>query len=394
MVLHERYPNFRHGAVPPSSGWPSSGKIGTYRMHPHATSLLKRLMKRLRQMLPHLAIQEREKMHFLAWALCLLLGMSQAHANDSTAVLASDGLRLTSSADVEMRAETLTITPEHVHVRYVFHAPHETVTTIVAFPLPLLPFSEMEPEVAIPGSAHDPVHFRVRVNGHALTPRLQARALINGVDFTALLTKHGIAPTDILEMERLLNKIGGLSPQARQELVDAGLLHPPSPDIAPSENWQQWNATWDIELLYWWRQTFPKGRDVTIEHDYAPISGTFFFDTDQVPVWVRRTYCTEPAFLKAARRKGARNPANKVAGGAPILIAREIHYVLTTGANWAGPIRRFHLVIDKMRPHDLVSLCWHDLKRISSTRFAFTARNFTPRHDLKILFLQDLPGRE
>ncbi len=327
-------------------------------------------------------------------AASLLLARTNAQANDSTAVLAADGLRLTSSADVIMHAETLTITPDHIHVRYVFHAPHQTVNTIVAFPLPLLPFSEMEPGVEIPGDERDPVHFRVSVDGRPVTPRLQARALINGVDFTALLKTYGIDPTDILNMDRLMRKVAALAPEARQALINAGLLHPPQPDIAPYNAWQQWDATWDIELLYWWRQTFPEGRDVIIEHDYTPIAGSFFYTTDHVSNWLKRTYCIEPSFLKAARRKAERNPANKIAGAAPILMGREVHYVLKTGANWAGPIRFFRLIIDKKRADDLVSLCWRGLKKVSPTRFVFTARNFTPKRDLKILFLQDLPWAE
>ena len=135
-------------------------------------------------------------------------------------------------------------------------------------------------------------------------------------------------------------------------------------------------------------------RNVIIEHDYTPIAGSFFYTTDQVPNWLKRTYCTEPSFLKAARRKAERNPANKIAGAAPILMGREVHYVLKTGANWAGPIRFFRLIIDKKRADDLVSLCWRGLKKVSPTRFVFTTRDFTPKRDLKILFLQDLPRAE
>jgi hypothetical protein len=62
-------------------------------------------------------------------------------------------------------------------------------------------------------------------------------------------------------------------------------------------------------------------------------------------------------------------------------------YVLRTGANWAGPIGRFHLIVDKGAPQNLVSLCAPDIRPTSDTRFELDRTNYTPREDLRILFL-------
>ena len=66
---------------------------------------------------------------------------------------------------------------------------------------------------------------------------------------------------------------------------------------------------------------------------------------------------------------------------------RRIAYVLTTGANWAGPIGDFHLVVDKGAPDSLVSFCGDGVKKISPTQFELRHANFTPSRDLNILIL-------
>ena len=65
---------------------------------------------------------------------------------------------------------------------------------------------------------------------------------------------------------------------------------------------------------------------------------------------------------------------------------RRISYVLNTGANWAGPIRSFKLAIDSGGDR-LVSFCAGRLKPISPNAMEFSADNFTPEDDLKILIV-------
>jgi stress response protein YsnF len=64
-----------------------------------------------------------------------------------------------------------------------------------------------------------------------------------------------------------------------------------------------------------------------------------------------------------------------------------VHYILTTGANWRGPIKRFRLVIEKDAPGDKVSVCLPDTRRASPTTFEVVRTNFVPDKDLRILFI-------
>jgi hypothetical protein len=70
-----------------------------------------------------------------------------------------------------------------------------------------------------------------------------------------------------------------------------------------------------------------------------------------------------------------------------------IEYVLRTGANWAGPIGSFRLVVDKGDADSLISFCGEGVKRLSPTQFEMRATDFVPRRDLSILILKRMPAR-
>lgn len=67
---------------------------------------------------------------------------------------------------------------------------------------------------------------------------------------------------------------------------------------------------------------------------------------------------------------------------------RSIEYILTTGANWPGPIKSFRLVIDKGAPENLVSFCGQGVRKISPTQFELHASNFVPSSNLSLLILK------
>jgi hypothetical protein len=93
-------------------------------------------------------------------------------------------------------------------------------------------------------------------------------------------------------------------------------------------------------------------------------------------------YCVDDTFLRLVDGlKAADRP------GKPRIIERRINYVLTTGANWAGPIKDFHLVVDKGQPDRIVSFCGQDIKEISPTQLELRATDFTPKRDLEVLIL-------
>jgi hypothetical protein len=123
-----------------------------------------------------------------------------------------------------------------------------------------------------------------------------------------------------------------------------------------------------------WEQVFPKDVSVRIEHEYVPIAGGFFTTTERAfEKKMSETYCVGPKLLKELAKKQQ--------------YVRTVHYILTTGANWKGPIKSFRLTIAKESAKDKVSVCLPDTRRVSSTTFEVVRENFSPTQDLKILFI-------
>ena len=80
----------------------------------------------------------------------------------------------------------------------------------------------------------------------------------------------------------------------------------------------------------------------------------------------------------------------RAGNGAPntsMVQERRINYVLKTGANWAGPIRSFKLTIDPGASDRLVSFCPGSLKPTAPNALEFSATDFKPESDLKILIV-------
>jgi len=100
----------------------------------------------------------------------------------------------------------------------------------------------------------------------------------------------------------------------------------------------------------------------------------------------RKDYCVNDAFLANLDKLASAGEANSAK-----LQERRISYVLKTGANWAGPIKEFRLVIDKGDASSLVSFCGDGIKKISPTQFEMKKTDYTPEGDLGVLILKKLP---
>jgi hypothetical protein len=77
----------------------------------------------------------------------------------------------------------------------------------------------------------------------------------------------------------------------------------------------------------------------------------------------------------------------------PPFTEQRIDYILTTGANWAGPIGDFHLTVDKGQTNAIISFCGDGVTKTGPTRFEVRRKNFTPTADLHILILLPVPAQ-
>ena len=64
---------------------------------------------------------------------------------------------------------------------------------------------------------------------------------------------------------------------------------------------------------------------------------------------------------------------------------KELSYILKTGNNWNGPIKKFRLEITRSPPFFLQT-CFKGLKRVSESKYVFEAENYEPSENLNITF--------
>lgn len=314
---------------------------------------------------------------FLAAAFSVVAA-GGALANDSTAVMEAGGLRLTRDAPVEILSERLYLSVDRVEVDYRFRsASDRDERTLVAFPLPEFDFAWLGPDImGGPGeTVAGRVGFRVQVDGREITPMLELRALRNGVDVTETLARAGI-PLGSLDYAEVTGRLAALDEATRAQLQAFDLVEVWGPEEAV--------PLWTVKPTYYWPQSFPAGREVAIHHSYTPIPGAFFVADPQLREIEPAAYC-----MTEAERAGVRNRIERSGAGA--VLVHELHYVLSTGANWQGPIGTFHLVVDKGDPSAMVSLCFDGLQKTGPTVFEATRRNFEPDRDLQLLFFQSIP---
>jgi hypothetical protein len=328
--------------------------------------------------------------HFCAGIALVLLSVTCATANDSAVELAVGGITFTQSQDVSMEEEVLTITPDTVTVRYRFmnNAP-SPVTLTVGFPLPDIDLSDTDTLYAIPGA--DPVNFvefRTKVDGKPIKFDVVQRAKLGTKDVTAAVRGAGL-PVLLLGSDAQRH-LATLSPDIQAKLVQDGLLVPWGTTETGA---QLFGPAWSVSTSFTRKQVFPANQEVVVEHRYKASLGASqdtilrkaLRGTDGMAESIeryRREYCLPGDFFTGLDKLAGSDPANTKK-----LQERRIDYVLRTGANWAGPIKSFRLVVDKGRVDRLVSFCFDNVKKVSPTAFEASAENFVPTRNLKILLI-------
>jgi hypothetical protein len=330
----------------------------------------------------------------LAAALAGVAAPPFACANDSTAELATGGLVFVHNDNVEMRSEELMISAKEIQVRYrFFNKTDKAVTVLVAFPMPEIKVDGPDDNISLP--TDDPVNllaFATTVNGRPVTTKVEQRTFAVGLDRTQVLRDLGVPLAPHLKAtSEALDKL----PRAKwDELIRVGLAEIEQYDAGKGMQ-DHLAPRWSLQTTFYWEQTFPPKAETVVEHRYKPSVGTSVqtalgspdaAQEDWYEDYVEK-YCLDKEFLTAVER--ARREA-KSQFGAPYSEQR-IEYILSTGANWAGPIKEFRLVVDKGEADSLVGFCGDDVKKTSPTRFEMKMTDFTPEDDFAVLILKKLP---
>ncbi|NVO17630.1 MAG: DUF4424 domain-containing protein [Rhodoplanes sp.] len=330
----------------------------------------------------------------LSFALaCAATLPAPARANDSSAELATGGLVFVKNDDVEMTSEDLYVSAAEIRVRYRFvNKADRDVTVHVAFPMPEIKIDGPDQNISVP--TEDPVNllgFVTTVNGAAVRTEVEQRVTVNGTDHTALLKSLGVplAP-HLRSTSDVLDKV----PRDKwDELIRLRLAEIEEYDVGQGME-KHLSPRWSLKTTFYWQQTFPARAETAIEHRYQPSVGASVQTSLAAPSlakepWVAdytRKYCIERDLVATLER--ARKAAKAEFG--PPYSEQRIDYILSTGANWAGPIRDFRLTIDKGDTDSLVSFCGNGVTKTGPTTFEMRKTDFTPQGDFAVLILKKL----
>ncbi len=326
----------------------------------------------------------------LALAAIASLISAPALANDSTAAMGAGGLVLQQTDGISMLSEDLYVSAKEVRVKYRFlNHTDDYIETIVAFPMPdITPdqYGDFVPD----DMAASFLPFITWVNDRAVYTQIELKAVVDGVDVSERLKALGIPLQPHIDATR--QALEGLSDEVINQLVADRLVMIDSYSTGDGEHVKWSQPLWTLKTTYYWTEWFPPGQEVTIEHLYAPaIGGAAWsavsgdWDSSEPLDYYAETYCTDAAFLAAAKRKS---------DAGLYLTETWIDYILTTGGNWAGPIQDFRLVVDKGSEDNLVSFCGEDVKKIGPTQFEMRKQNWTPTRELNILVIEGQPMPE
>lgn len=318
-----------------------------------------------------------------------------AHANDTSAELRTGGLTFVTSDVVAMEREDLYVSRGEIRVDYVFRNISDArVETVVAFPMPELTGNPYSPSPIAFDQDDNFLDFSVRVDGAPVTPDLEQRAFANGVDVTEELTARGVPlmPNGRAAYAALAT----LPPDLLTEWQDRGIVLLEEYDDGTGMMVHA-GASWTLRSSFFWTMAFPPGGTVRVGHRYTPAAGGMpaigFLTYDGLPneefAQYEEEYCIDDAFRRAAIAANQRMLDGEIWIG-----QSRLGYVLTTGANWAGPIGEFHLTVDKGKEDNLVSFCGDGVRKTGPTTFELTYTDFTPRRDLAVLLLETFPQED
>ncbi len=138
---------------------------------------------------------------------------------------------------------------------------------------------------------------------------------------------------------------------------------------------------------------FPAGKTISVDHTYQPVTGQSFFSDSEINTPDKdydnvKLYCID-AGTKAKILQEIKAISAKDAENGSLLNAYRTDFIIQTANNWKGPIGKFLLTIDKLKPDIILSMCWGgNLQKTGATRFESTLTNFAPKKDVKFLVLE------
>jgi hypothetical protein len=293
--------------------------------------------------------------------LFLLVPTLSSFADDSAASVTPEGLQFKPMKEVSVEREDLYIDNEKVEVTMTFlNTSAKDISSIVAFPIPDYKFSP-------PEGIAEFNDFSVEVDGKVINYQTEVRAFVDGKECTKIL-KDMKFPIADLEASRqyFLN----LSEKDRISLINRGIV---DTTYFPDE------VRWTVWKKYYWQQTFPANKTITIKHRYTPYAGSQYFRNETKDIaYLKNTACLDKKYLTIIKKSDP-----EALGG-----ITWVSYILKSALNWKQPMKIFHLTVQKY-PNDIFSTCFnHPFKQTDSNTYELSINNFVPDSDITVYFIR------
>lgn len=299
-----------------------------------------------------------------------------AQANDSTGYVGVGGIEYIKNPNIAMKSEDLYISKELVKVTYEFkNLTNKEIRQTVLFPLPMVPTWTDHDFANVNETLKS---FQVYANDKPVRYKTHARAFVRDdknkpIDVTEAFRACGVSEDDIMkawDMDGTLAKINQVLDEcqhAQLESLVGGIDSALDPEL---------RVIWEGQVIYEFEQSFAPNSITKINHSYRPmVGGGVYFHED-----LDSTFCLDKATRHNLNKKSPTHPISYSA----------LAYVLTTGANWAKPIEHFKLTVER-DDDEIVSFCWKGkgrVKKIGSGKFEVIEKNFVPRQDIDVAFIQ------
>ena len=322
-----------------------------------------------------------------------------ALADDGIAGLANGGLVLEKTDKVELRSEELYLSTKEIRISYrFFNKTSQDLPVTIAFPMPdITGGPEMGVDIPNPNNVNF-LNFKTKVDGKPIESSVEERAFLQTEgkpeeEITAALKALGLPlmPTGQATSDALAK----LPADKLKALVDKQYVDANTFDDNGTQK-TDYSPLWTLRAKFVRPQTFPAGKEILVEQTYQPSVDSFngvYVTKDRSEAESfeknRKTYCLDDTFLKAAAQAEKQNRIFEDKSKLDKLaLQRSLSYVITSGANWAGPIGDFRLVVDKGRPDNLVSFCGKGVKKIAPTQFELRIKNYMPTRDIDVMFIE------
>lgn len=303
--------------------------------------------------------------------------MQLSTANDTIGEVSIGGIQYLKSKDIVMDTEDLFISKNKIKVDYQFlNLSTKDISETILFPLPQVESYSESPLAHAPDVIDS---FKILVNGKSIKPTAHVRAFmqnriekadgdwdLHSVDVTEVFKQCGLSDSELMnpwtgkvDSSIISKKILNCKPEKIKKLL--------------ADNSDENEVLWQSQIIYSWPQTFKAKAMTRVQHEYKPlVGGSFAISLEDE----NNPYCMDQNFIRGVKNSKLEYQEYSNLG-----------YILTTGANWARPIRDFKLTLER-DVNELVSLCWDGkVTKISPTRFEMKEKNFTPKQDINVVFV-------